>query len=180
MIPAGYMAKFVADRPDWLGAVGVKDIYSVSACVSSYFADDCHTEWRHNGFWFFDSIDLIREIASKRSVDLEDAHFFYFEIYERQFDDEGREGALQAPDHAFATNVAIPKMKTLRGFDVVTFYAGAGPECSPLSCNSLALELGVNQHCLLPSLDEAIAHLKKGAFKNCEPGPYRIFSVFSV
>jgi len=126
MIPAGYMAKFVADRPDWLGAAGVKDVYSLSACVSSCFADDCHTEWRHNGFWLFDSIDVIQEIAAKKSVDLTDASFFYCETYEWQFDDEGREGALQAPDQAFATNVANPEIKTLRGFDVVTFYSGSG------------------------------------------------------
>lgn len=179
MIPAGYMAKFVADRPDWLGAAGVKDICSVSACVSSYFAEDCHNAWRHNGFWLFDSIDIIQEIAAMKSLDLTGARFFYYEVYERQFDNEGREGALQAPDHAYATNVTVPEVKTLRGFDVVTFYAGAGPECSPLSCNNLALEISVNQHCLLPSLDEAIAHLKRGAFKDCEPGPCRIFSVYS-
>ncbi|MBK1870978.1 hypothetical protein [Taklimakanibacter albus] len=180
MIPAGYMAKFVADRPDWLGAARVKDVYSVSACVSSWFVDDCHTEWKHNGFWLFDSIDVIREIAAKKSVDLKDTRFFYYEIYERQFDDEGREGPLQAPHHTAAANVTVPGIKTLEGFDAVTFYAGAGPECSPLSCNSMALKLSVNQHCLLPSLEEAIAHLKRGAFKDCEPGPYRIFSVFSV
>lgn len=180
MIPAGYMAKFVADRPDWLGAAGVKDLYSVSACVSSCFADDWHSEWKHNGYWFFDSIDIIRDIAARKSVDLEHASFFYYEILERQFDEEGREGALPAPDAAIATNVVIPKTKVLQGFDVVTFSAGAGPECSPLSCNSLALDLAVNQHCLFASLDEAVAHVKSGAFKNSEPGPYRIFSVYSL
>lgn len=180
MIPAGYMAKFVAERPDWLDAASVKDICSVSGCISRCFADDYHDVWRHNGFWLFDSLDIIREIASKRSIDLVDTRFFYYEIHEREFDNEGLEEALQAPDLAFVTNVVVPEAKTLRGFDVVTFFAGAGPECSPLSCNSLAVKLGVNQHCLFDSLDEAIFRLKAGAFKNSEPGPCRVFSVFSL
>jgi hypothetical protein len=76
MIPAGYMAKFVAEHPDWLGAPGVDDIYSVSGCVSSYFAN-YYDAWKHNGFWLFDSIDLIRQVASEKAIDLKDARFFY-------------------------------------------------------------------------------------------------------
>lgn len=179
MIPAGYMAKFVADRPEWLEAVGVEDIYSVSGCVSCCFAD-YYVEWKHNGFWLFDSIDMIRQLAFEKAIDLSNAKFFYYEIYERQFDDHGDEEAVRTTDLPFATNVSMLETKTLEGFDVVTFYAGAAPECSPLSCNGLAKEHKVNRHCLLGSLEEAIAHLKRGDFKNSEPGPYRIFSVYSV
>ena len=39
MIPAGYMAKHVAARPDGLKANQVKNIYSVSNCISDDFAD---------------------------------------------------------------------------------------------------------------------------------------------
>jgi predicted nicotinamide N-methyase len=39
MIPAGYMAKHIAIRPEWLKAERVVDIYSVSNCVSEDFAD---------------------------------------------------------------------------------------------------------------------------------------------
>jgi hypothetical protein len=179
MIPAGYMAKFVAGRPDWLAAAGVEDIYSVSGCVSRCFAD-YHDEWKHNGFWLFDSIDIIRQVASKKAIDLGDAKFFYYEFHERQFDDDGHEEAPPLADLPFATNISMPETKTLEGFDVVTFNAGAGPECSPLSCNGLAKAHDVNRHCLLASLDEAISLLRNGAFKNSEPGPYRIFSVYSV
>jgi len=173
------MAKFVIDRPDWLGAAGVEDIYSVSGCVSPCFADYCGA-WKHNGFWLFDSIDVIQRLASEKGIDLKDAKFFYYEIHERQFDEDGAEEVMQGPDLAFATNVSPPETKTLEGFDVVTFNAGAGPECSPLSCNHLAEEHEVNRHCLLASLEEAILLLRKGAFKNSEPGPFRIFSVYSV
>lgn len=179
MIPAGYMAKFVADRPDWLAAAGVADIYSVSGCVSPCFAD-FYDAWMHNGFWLFDTIDMLRQLACRKTIDLEGAKYFYYEIYEKQFDEDGNAEALKAPDLAFATSVSVPKTKKLEGFDVVTISAGAGPECSPLSCNSLALKHEVNRHCLLKSLDHAITHLEKGAFKNSEPGPYRIFSVYTL
>jgi hypothetical protein len=178
VIPAGYMAKFVADRPDWLGVASVEDIYSVSGCVSRDFAD--HGAWRHNGFWFFDSIDIIQRLASEKGVDLRGARYFYYEIYEQQFEEDGSEGMLQAPDPAFATNVSMPETKTLEGFDVVTFCGRAAPECSPLSCNGLAAQHQVNRHCLLASLDEAASLLRQGAFKNSEPGPFRILSVYSL
>ena len=47
MIPAGYMAKHVAARPDGLKANQVKDIYSVSNCISDDFADYINL-WKHN------------------------------------------------------------------------------------------------------------------------------------
>jgi hypothetical protein len=49
MIPAGYMAKWVSDRPEWLKAERVSDVYSVSKCVSKDFADYVDS-WKHNGF----------------------------------------------------------------------------------------------------------------------------------
>ncbi len=38
MIPAGYMAKRVSKKPDWVKASQVVDIYSLSFCVSVDFA----------------------------------------------------------------------------------------------------------------------------------------------
>ena len=179
MIPAGYMAKTVTNRPDWLEANGVRDIYSVSGCISPDFADYIN-DWKHNGFWLFDSPQVIRQLANEKGIDLKNSKFFYYEVYEKQFDENGSEETLKTSDLPFATNVEIPKARILEGFDVVSFYAGSGPECSPLSCNGLAKEYKVNQHCLFDSLEETIAHLRKDDFKNSEPGPYRIFSVYSI
>ena len=36
MRPAGYMAKKVVRRPDWLQADSVEDVYSVSGCISRH------------------------------------------------------------------------------------------------------------------------------------------------
>ena len=39
MIAAGYMSKRVRKRTDWLKAINVVDIFSVSGCVSHDFTD---------------------------------------------------------------------------------------------------------------------------------------------
>jgi hypothetical protein len=179
MIPAGYLAKFVTARPDWLNAPSVEDIYSVSACVSPPFAD-YYGAWKHNGFGLFDEVDIIRELARAKQIDLSGARFFYYEVHDRQFDEDGRDEAVPVTDLPFPVNITAPQTKTLKGFDVVTFSGGTGPECSPLSCNGLAGAHDVNRHCLLASLDVATALLKQGAFRNSEPGPFRIFAVYSV
>jgi hypothetical protein len=179
MIPAGYMAKTISSRPVWLEAGGVKDIFSVSGCISHDFADYIN-DWKHNGFWFFDSPYIIRQLANEKGIDLKLLKFFYYEMYEKQFDEDGNEEALPTTNLPFATNVEAPETKTLEGFDVVTFSVGTSPECSPLSCNSFATKYRVNQHCLFDSFNEVTAHLKKGDFKNSEPGPYRIFAVYSI
>ncbi|MFT6178728.1 MAG: hypothetical protein ACJA1W_001069 [Akkermansiaceae bacterium] len=64
MIPLGYMAKRVADRPEWLKNSKVGQILSVSSCTSDDSADYVEF-WRHNGFWFFDSPELIVQIADE-------------------------------------------------------------------------------------------------------------------
>jgi hypothetical protein len=177
MIPAGYMAKRVCKRPDWLKAPHVAEIYSVSGCVSEEFADYIEY-WKHNGFWLFDSPEIIKSLARENSIQLEGTALFYFEAYEMEFD--GLAWQTWSPEPSFPTAVVQPSRKNLEGFDVVTFLARNAPEHSPLSCNSMAEELHTNAHCLFESFDVAKKHLDNGSFKNAEPGPYRIFSVYSV
>jgi hypothetical protein len=177
MIPAGYMAKYVSPKPDGLKATQVVDIFSVSSCVSKDFADYIKY-WKHNGHWLFDSPEIIQRVAIENSIDLEGTMMFYYEVYEREFGDEGwRPFEIE---NSFPINVIQPSRMQLEGFDVVTFSVRTSPECSPLSCNNLADEVGTNEHCLLTSFEKAERALNDGVFKNSEPGPYRIFSVYSV
>jgi hypothetical protein len=179
MIPVGYMAKRVTTRPEWIKADCVADIYSVSGCISSDFADYIKY-WKHNGYWYFDTPQLILELAQKHSIDLNGKKLFFYEAYEREFDD-GRGNWMDfEPDRAFKTRVLLPTFRELEGYDVVTFSLKTSAECSPLSCNSLATDVRTNQHCLLPSLDSARQLLEAGKFKNTEPGPFRIFAVYST
>jgi hypothetical protein len=177
MTPAGYMAKRVQKRPGWLKAAHIAEIYSLSGGISKEFADYVDY-WKHNGFWLFDSPEIIKNLARENSIELDGTSLFYYEVHEKEFD-----GALwqpYSPEPSFATNVASPLRNQLEGFDIVTFYAKNTPEHSPLSCNSMAEELHTNAHCLFESFEEAETNISKGVFKNAEPGPYRIFSVYSV
>lgn len=177
MIPVGYMAKRVYKRPDWLKAAHVVDIYSVSGCMSEDFADYINY-WKHNGYWLFDSPEIIKSVSKENSIQLEGTALFYYEAYEKEFD--GESWHLYGPETSIPTNVVLPSAKEIEGFDVVTFYARTSPECSPLSCNSLAENLRTNDHCLFDSFDEAEMYIKNGAFNDCEPGARRIFAVYSV
>ena len=150
MISVGYMAKCVSVRPEWIKAERVADIYSVSGCVSKDFADYINY-WKHNGYWFFDSPEIILQL-----------------------------GTSFKPEPSFPTHVVVPIEKVLEGYDVVSFSGSTSAECSPLSCNSLATEVETNQHCLLASFERAQKLLEEGKFKNTEPGPYRIFGVYST
>jgi hypothetical protein len=156
----------------------VVDIYSVSNCVSGAFCDYI-PHWRHNGYWLFDSPQAVREIAATENLDLSGERFFYYKVHERQFDDELKTWMSFGADAAFTTDVQVPAEKELEGFDVVSFYALSAPECSPLSCNHMAESIPVNEHCLLGSFEEAKHLVETGAFKDCEPGPYRIFAVYT-
>src|SRR5271165_1523977 len=177
MVPAGYLAKRVAKRPGWLRAPQIEDIYSLSGCESEDFADYID-HWKHNGYWLFDSPSIIRNVAQEESVDLAATTLFYHEVHELEFD--GRAWNAFGPDPGMATTVITPANKQLEGFDVVTFWAKSSPEHSPLSCNSLAEKLHTNAHCLFESFQEAETNINDGGFTNSEPGPYRIFSIFTT
>ena len=69
MIPAGYMAKRLATRPEWLASVEIHDIYSLSSCISEDF-DDYTDLWKHSGYGLFDSPLAIRENAIANAIDL--------------------------------------------------------------------------------------------------------------
>ncbi len=177
MIPAGYMAKRVSPKPDWLNAPHVVDIYSVGNCQSADFADYI-PYWKHNGYWLFNDPGIIKTVARENSISIEGATLFYYEVYEKEFD--GENWREFSPERSFPTNVTVPTTKQLEGFDVVNFTGRTSPECSGLSCSSLASSLRTNSHCLFNSFDEAQTAVSEGAFNESEPGPYRIFAVYLV
>jgi hypothetical protein len=88
MIPAGYMYKFAGVPPTHLTAEGVADIFSVGACTGSnspFFAEYINY-WKHNGYWFHNSPEVIEQIASDEDIDLSTMTLFYYEFYEFEFD----------------------------------------------------------------------------------------------
>ncbi|MEL6790759.1 MAG: hypothetical protein AAFO78_09325 [Pseudomonadota bacterium] len=179
MTPAGYMLKTVLPRPSWINNQDVNDIFAISSCCSKDFADYIKY-WRHNGYWLFNKPADMDQIIFREGVDRSKLTLFYYEIYEYQFDEDERVWTRFDIEKSFETNVVKPNSATLQGVDVVSYSVGTNPECSPLSCNSLADEFPVNSHCLFSTFSEAKEMLESGRFDNCEPGPFRIFSIYLV
>jgi hypothetical protein len=178
MIPAGYMYKKVALAPHDVAASS-PDIYSVSGCISKCFAEYI-PYWRHNGYWLFDSPQIIQALAAENAIDLSGLTLFYYEIFEHQYEAAGQRWLPFGPESSIPTNVHRPQATHLEGYDVVTFAAQTNPECSPLSCNSFAANVPVNRHCLFDSFEEAKRSVEGGLFNQGEPGPFRIFAVHTV
>lgn len=179
MIPIGYLYKRVETSPEWLHAPGVKDIFSLSGCISEDFADYIKY-WKHNGYWLFDSPSVMIALANEHSISLTGLTLFYYEAFELQFDPEQNEWFSLEPEASFGVNVEAPTKKKLEGFDVASFSQGNTPECSPLSCNSMANTLPTNEHCLFANFEAAKAAVESWAMRPPEPGPYRIVAVYSV
>lgn len=179
MIPAGYMAKHVSRCTDNLDFPGVKDIYSVSGCISSQFADYIKF-WRHNGYWLFDSPKVIADVGRESCIDISGTTLFYYEIYEWKYDPEEKTWFRTSPEDSFATDIEQPVNKSLEGFDISTSFNDSGPEHSPLSCNYFAESIPANAHCLLPSLEKSIALIEDDSFSHCEPGPLVIYAVYTL
>jgi hypothetical protein len=178
MIPAGYMAKRIRNRPHGFENTGIEDIYSVSGCISENFAAYIDS-WEINGYYFFDSPQIIQQVAKEHSIDLTGTKLFYYEVYNLEFHEDNEWKSFE-PEASFTTDIEKPSLKNLEGYDIVTFSLGNSAECSPLSCNVLSNTIPVNKHCLLFSFDNAHQLLENGKFQNAEPGPYRILAVYSV
>jgi hypothetical protein len=182
MIPAGYMAKRIADRPEALEAPQVLDVYSISDCVNDNFVDYVDY-WKHNGWWFFDSPEVIQSLSRELSVDLQNTHLFYYEIHEVEFAD-GRWRSFSPWEDGWKAShgIVAPTDRRLEGYDVVTFWVenSPAPEHSPLSCNGLASTIPTNVHCLFRTFEDAQKAVEARQFDGCEPGALRILAVYSV
>jgi hypothetical protein len=176
MLPAGFMPKRIKDRPEWLASDDVLTVLSVSSCVSVDAVDSLGA-YDLNSFWMFKTATSATAAASE--VEQPSAwRLFYYEVFEQEFDDDrwmplpsevGSTGAVEPPDH-----------KALLGFDVVTVSSGGRPECSPLSCNAVAADIETNSHCLMPTLEQAIALAENPILDDAEEGALRIFAVYEV
>ncbi len=177
MIPAGYLYKQVAAWPDGFGPEHVAEIWSVSGCISREFAN---VAWYgRNVLGFFDTPEAMRPFAAAEGVDLTGMRLFYYEMFPEAYD-EKRHAWVPVAFDAGALHVRVPEQRVLAGFDIATFSLGNIPECSPLSCNGLAQQVAVDAHCLMADLDAARAALDSGLFDNAEPGPHRIFAVYTL
>lgn len=173
MIDAGFFAKRIAPKPEFLQAPGVREICSVSECISSG-PEHWIQLWLHNDLgWFNRAADALRAIPIGQ-----ESHYrlFAYRIHPEVFTAAGR------VRFAIPGNVQpepIPPGFRQLGFDSAnkSMESVLGLECSPLSCNGMAAEMAVNEFCLFHGLSEAIAGAERFAAEQPEPGDYYVIEV---
>jgi hypothetical protein len=173
MILAGYFARRVEPKPDLLKAPGVREICSVSECISSG-AESWISAWRHNGLGWFNSVaDALAVVPEGQRAEF---RLFAYRIYPELFRG-GDRVALILPDDMRPE--PLPDGFHSLGFDSANKSSdqGLSLECSPLSCNFMASEMPVNEHCLFPTLDAALAGAGQFAAEQPEPGEYYVVEV---
>jgi hypothetical protein len=173
MIPGGYFARRVKPKPEHLPAPGVREICSVSECISPG-ADNWIASWRHNSLGWFNSIGEAEKVVPE--PERGNYRLFAYRIHPELF--RGRHRVpLELPDDVRPE--PLPAGFATIGYDCASRSAAAtlSFECSPLSCNGLASEMPVNVHCLFPTLALAIAGAERFAAEQPEPGDYYVVEV---
>jgi hypothetical protein len=167
----GYFPKRVIPKPDWLEAAGVKEICSVSTCISED-PDGWIEHWLHNDLWVFPTIESARRVLP---VDEAAAAFqiHAYRMFPTQFD-HGVESPYPIPSLQVEP---LPADFVRLGYDAVGRSSDTAFDCSPLSCNHGAEEFAVNRYCLVNDAEQALELARIFSMGNWEPGPYFVVEV---
>jgi len=173
VIVGGYFPKIVVARPEWLREPRVREICSVAVCVSSG-PDRWIDSWLHNLFGWFNTMSEAWSVVPPE--DMERYRLFAYRL-DPVFYRQGRPEPVETPGDVRPER--IPAGFVSLGFDAFnkSSLGVIGFECSPLSCNSMASEFAVNQHCLLGTLHEGHAAAARFSLEQPEPGDYYLAEV---
>ena len=166
----GYFPKRRTQRPGWLEADAVREICSVSECMAAGPEGWIHA-WKHNAWGVFDTPALAWGVVPEREREAFD--LFAYAVYPARFV-SGFKAALDVQIEGVAPR--DPSFLML-GYDIVSRGPNAF-ECSPLSCNGWAGEVGTNEWCLVDDLDEALRLASIAEASGCEPGDYLVVQVW--
>jgi hypothetical protein len=173
LAPGGYFPKRVVSTPpsSWVSAPGVLEVCSVSDCLSRG-PDGWIDHWLHNEIGFYPSPGVALQVIPTGA---EGFRLFSYRLLPARYRD-GAEEPWTWPD--WDIEPPGPGYHS-RGFDPVSRSSdeNLGFECSPLSCNDLAGEIGVNRYCLIDSLERAVAVARRFSVEQPEPGPYYVVEV---
>ncbi len=169
----GYFPKRTMKRPEWLKAMSVDEVCSVSECVSRGPANWIDN-WRHNEMWVYDSPELASSVvpeAERNEYDL-----YAYKILPVVFD-EGSQQPFAVPELEVQP---LPGAFERLGIDVVSRSFGNCFDHSPLSCNGMAEHVAMNRHCLVEDVETAFRLAAEFEAGGCEPGPYHVVEVWRL
>ena len=173
MTDAGYLPKVIVATPDGLTVKRVREICSVSHCISPTVEQWLST-WRHNDFGWFNCIEDAWAVVPEP----ERARYrlFAYRVAPVRFR-KGERLPVSVPENAHP--VAIPSSFVSLGFDGVSksMESAQGFECSPLSCNAMAGEVRANEHCLFATIEAAIEGAESFSRQEPESGDYYVVEV---
>lgn len=173
----GFIPKRVARRPEWLQNTGVREVCSVSSCVSPAPADYIDRfDWNSSGF--YSSADAATAAIPSDSGGFE---LFAYRIYPWKYDESGEHDFDARAEYDDLPHDPDLKNFHLIGYDVVEKSSTHFFECSPLSCNNYAAQVQVNSFCLLDTIETArqLAVVFGDDEKvGVEPSPYYILEVW--
>jgi hypothetical protein len=171
LVLIGYLPKQATTKPDWLHAPVVREICSVSDCISAP-PDGWIDHWTHNDLWVYNTRDEAADVVPSGAESK--FHIYAYRLLPVLFT-SGTEGLFEVP---VVNAEPLPATYESLGFDIVSRSVGNNFECSPLSCCDMAQEMAANEFCLLPTLPMAIAAAVKFSMEEPEPGPYLVLEVF--
>jgi len=171
----GYFMKRTTREKDWTLPANVLEICSVSDCMNPS-PPEWMDRWVHNDLGFFNTIRDARSMIADdpaQATSPDGYQLFAFRLLPIRFEKEHR-SLLTLPSLEIES---LPTEFVSLGFDVVSKSVSAFFECSPLSCNALAEDIRVNEHCLVDTLAEAERLAVRCALEEPEPGPYYVMEV---
>jgi len=176
MIDAGFFVKQIRSTPAGMDLPGVREICSVSQCISPG-PEHWIELWLHNDWgWFNRVADALRAIPSGQQSTY---RLFAYRMHPEVITAAGRM-PLVVPGNVRPVPIS-GDFRSL-GFDSVSrsMETSLGLDCSPLSCNSMARQLHVNACCLFHSLETALAGATRFAIEQPEPGDYYVVEVLEA
>ena len=173
MIDGGYFPKRIARRPKELDAPGVREIASVSECIS-FGPENWIDRWRHNELGWFNTVADAISVVPETERTL--YRLFAYRLEPFAYRQGNRIEIVIPPD---VRPAPIGPELVERGFDAVSKSMGSvlGFECSPLSCNYLAAKIPTNEFCLFQNRDAAAAAAQSFSIEQAEPGDYYVIQV---
>ena len=173
VIDAGYFAKQIVPRPEWLQAPLVREICSASNCVS-HAPDDWVHRWLHNEFgWFNRVTDAVAVIPPDQRGTY---RLFAYRMFPAVFRGGNRRTILVPSDvHADP----IPPTFLSLGLTASTssWSQSWALNVRRFRATPWRRRIMTNQYCLFGSLDEAISGATRFSIEQPEPGDYYVVEV---